>query len=85
MEIKLRIEKLLNTALQPDYLEVVDNSHLHIGHSGHKEGGQTHFAITIKTDELDKLSKVKAHQAIYKILQPLMNNPIHALEIKLQP
>ncbi|MEK9662808.1 MAG: BolA/IbaG family iron-sulfur metabolism protein, partial [Alphaproteobacteria bacterium] len=38
-----RIERLLTDALSPERLEIVDESHLHAGHAGAREGGETHY------------------------------------------
>ena len=41
------IEKTLRECFEPDLLEVLDESELHRGHAGFKEGKQTHFAVVI--------------------------------------
>ena len=47
MTTKARIEAKLSQALSPETLEVVDESHLHAGHSGHRPEGETHFRVYI--------------------------------------
>ncbi|AZL16122.1 BolA family protein [Rickettsiales endosymbiont of Stachyamoeba lipophora] len=63
-------------------IDIQDNSYLHAGHAGYKEGYITHIKITISSPSLVHLSKVKQHQIIYKALAAFMNNPLHAIEIK---
>jgi hypothetical protein len=42
----LIVEKLTD-AFAPASLDVVDESHQHAGHAGHREGGETHFRVYI--------------------------------------
>jgi BolA protein len=74
------IKQRLTAALQPSSLEVIDESHLHVGHAG-AQSGAGHFAVTIGAKALDNLSKVKAHQLIYKAVDGLIPTEIHALRI----
>ncbi|MGH6644410.1 MAG: BolA family protein, partial [Bradyrhizobium sp.] len=39
------IIKKLREAFVPESLDVVDESHLHEGHAGHRPGGETHFRV----------------------------------------
>jgi BolA protein len=41
------ITEKLTTAFAPTHLDVVDESHQHAGHAGHRPGGETHFRVTI--------------------------------------
>jgi BolA protein len=75
-------EKIIKE-LAPEFLEVVNNSHLHKGHSGHDGSGNTHFKIIIKSSNLSHLGKVEAHRRINKVLDEEFNKGLHALEIKL--
>lgn len=79
-ERKSLIESRLLTAFSPSELEVTDESHLHIGHEGAKDGG-SHFAIKIVAEQFDGLSLLKRHQLVYEVLKDLIPNEIHALKI----
>jgi len=81
--MKEKIYKKLILALQPQFLEVKNNSILHRGHVGDDGSMETHFAVTIKDDELSKMGRLQAHQKINKILQEEFLQGIHALEIKI--
>ncbi|MFV0292959.1 MAG: BolA family protein [Paracoccus sp. (in: a-proteobacteria)] len=70
--------------LSPDQLEVIDESELHHGHAGWREGGQTHFRIRISAARLSTLSRVERHRLIHQTLGDLMNR-IHALAIEVTP
>ena len=70
--------------LEPVYLDVIDESHLHIGHPG-AQTGMAHIRIKISSYKLDKLNKVKQHQSIYKSLGSMMQTDLHAVAIEIIP
>ncbi|PCH83861.1 MAG: BolA family transcriptional regulator, partial [Piscirickettsiaceae bacterium] len=75
------IKEKLSSALQPEFIEVLDDSQAHAGHEGAKSGGG-HYYLTIVSDEFDKQSRIKRHQLIYSVLGDMMKHDIHALSIK---
>lgn len=79
--MKKRIEEKLQKNLNPKFLEVKNNSHLHAGHSGDNGSGETHFAIVIESDELSEMSRVGAHRRVNQILKDEFEMGIHALEL----
>ena len=76
------IEKTLQESFEPIFLEVVDESELHRGHVGFKEGIQTHFKIVISAGSFEKMSRVSRERAIHKALGSKIIQNIHALSIK---
>lgn len=74
------IERVLSAALQPTQLEVQDDSHLHAGHAGAKEG--RHFTVRLTSARFDGLSRVARHRLVYAALQSEMSSSIHALAIE---
>ncbi len=81
-ERKTFLEEHLTSTLTPEFLEVIDESHLHAGHAGAKSGA-SHFALKIRTEQLTGLSKVQQHQKIYQIVGHLIPKEIHALRIEI--
>ena len=75
------IESRLRSALAIDSIEIVDESHLHIGHPGAASGGG-HFHVTIVAKNFDGLSTLARHRLIYDALGDAMETEIHALSIK---
>ena len=75
------IEQRLRNALSVDSIEIVDESHLHVGHPGAASGGG-HFQVTIVADNFDGLSTLARHRLIYDALGDAMQTEIHALSIK---
>jgi len=74
------IESVLTKAFAPDQLLVKDQSHLHAGHAGAKDG-RGHFAITIVATAFDGLGRIESHRLVYAALGSLMTTDIHALSI----
>lgn len=80
IERKTLIEQLLTQQLQPQQLQVIDESYAHLGHAGSATGA-SHFAIEIKAEALNNLTKLKQHQKIYEVIGHLIPEEIHALRI----
>jgi BolA protein len=74
------IERRLTEALEPVLLEVQDDSHLHAGHAGAREG--RHFSVRIVSARFNSLSRVARHRLVYDALRSLMPLGIHALAIE---
>jgi BolA protein len=72
----------LTAALSPTRLELVDQSHQHIGHPGHDPRGESHFALTIESAAFAGLSRVERQRKVYAALGDLMRERVHALTIK---
>ncbi|MDX2082469.1 MAG: BolA family protein [Rickettsiales bacterium] len=82
--MKQRIEKALKKNLQPQFLEIKNNSQLHLGHFESEESGETHFSIVIESQQLKNLSLIAAHRKINQLLKNEFENGLHALEIKIK-
>ena len=74
------IRTRLLEALEPCEVEVQDDSHLHAGHVGAREGGG-HYSVRIVSEEFDGLAPLARHRRIYAALREMMDGPIHALAI----
>jgi BolA protein len=69
-------------ALQPELVELEDESERHRGHAGYREGGGTHWRLTIVARAFAGQSTVARHRMVYAALGSLMQHPIHALAIE---
>ena len=76
-----KIESILRSTFSPDDLLVKDQSHLHAGHAGAKDG-RGHFAVTIVADAFRDNSRIQNHRLIYDALGDMMITDIHALSIQ---
>jgi BolA protein len=73
------IEAALRAALSPTAIEVQDDSHLHAGHAGAREG--RHFSVRVVSDRFAGLSRLARHRLVYHSLDQLIPRGIHALAI----
>ncbi|MDN3922869.1 BolA family protein [Roseateles violae] len=79
MSLAQTIEQRLREGLQPLALSVQDDSHLHAGHAGAREGA--HFSVAIVSARFTGLHRVARHRLVYHCLAELMQQGIHALAI----
>ena len=75
-----RIAAALRAALAPQALEVQDDSHLHAGHAGAREG--RHFTVRVASASFNGLSRLQRHRLVYDALRSLIAEGIHALAIE---
>ena len=80
MSVAAGIETTLAQALAPTELVVRDDSALHAGHAGAREGG--HYAVRIRSPRFAGLSRVARHRLVYDALGPLIARGVHALAIE---
>jgi BolA protein len=73
----------LTQALSPAHLEIIDDSELHRGHAGFREGGESHWRIHIRAETLGPMSRLERHRAIHAALGADIVSRIHALELKI--
>ena len=81
MQVKTLITEKLNAAFAPQSLDVVDESHQHQGHAGHRPGGQTHFRVYIVSDSFKGKSRIERHRMINGALAAELAGGVHALAI----
>jgi BolA protein len=74
-----QIRTRLEAELQPERLEIRDDSHLHAGHAGAREGG--HFHVVIVAEAFRGLAPLARHRRVYAALGDLLPGRIHALSI----
>jgi BolA protein len=75
------ITKKLNAAFAPESLKVQDESHLHAGHAGHREGGETHYRVYIVSPAFKGKTRLERHRMINDALQAELAGGVHALAI----
>jgi BolA protein len=75
------IAEKLTKAFAPASLDVVDESHQHVGHAGHREGGETHFRIYIVAEAFRGKSRLERHRMINETLAGELAGGVHALAI----
>lgn len=81
MSVAETIERKLSAALAPAKLDIVDESHLHAGHAGAREEGESHFRVTIIAAAFENQNRVARQRQVYEILADELAGPIHALAL----
>ena len=76
------IRDKLTVAFEPTRLEIVDDSDRHAGHSGAREGGESHFNVTIESPAFSGTPRVARQRMVYKALAEELSGPVHALSVK---
>jgi len=81
MSAQETISRKLTEAFAPLSLKVLDESHQHEGHAGHRAGGETHFRIYIVADAFRGKSRLARHRMINETLAGELRSGVHALAI----
>lgn len=76
-EIRQRLEMALN----PETLQVLDDSARHQGHAG-AAGGGGHYTVRIVANKFSGQPLLARHRMVYQAVNDLMPNVIHALSIR---
>jgi len=82
MSMKDRIESRLALGLEPVTLDVLDESDRHKGHSGSREGGETHYRVYIVSTRFVDKPKVERHRMVYGLLKDEFSAGLHALALQ---
>ena len=81
MIMQQRIIARLTAALHPVLLDIVDESHLHAGHAGAREGGGTHYRVRVVSAKFDRRSRVERHRLVSDLLTAEFSDGLHALAL----
>lgn len=76
-----QIRRKLEERFNPEELLVKDQSQLHAGHEGAKDG-KGHFDVTIISTAFEGQNRIQRHRMVYDALTQLLQTDIHALRIK---
>ena len=76
-----RIRLKLDEAFAPMRLEIQDDSAKHRGHSGAREGGESHFSVRIVSERFEGLTRVARQRLINAALAEELAGPVHALSL----
>jgi BolA protein len=81
MRVHDLITNKLTEAFAPESLQVIDESHRHEGHAGHRPGGETHFRVHIVSEAFRGKSRIERHRMINATLTAELADRVHALAI----
>jgi BolA family transcriptional regulator, general stress-responsive regulator len=79
IDLAASLRERLTLALQPQHLQLRDDSARHAGHAGAREGA--HFAVHIVSPQFAGVRTLERHRMVYAAAAPLMAGRIHALQI----
>lgn len=79
-----RIQTKLAEAFKPTRLDVIDQSDQHAGHSGARDGGQTHFMVVMVSAAFNNVNRVKRQRMVYDVLKTELEERVHALSLSLR-
>lgn len=74
------IRERLQAELHASAIDVLDDSHLHAGHAGARDG-KGHYRVRVVAEAFRGLRAVQRHQLVYRSLGELMQTDIHALGV----
>ena len=77
-----KIRLILDRALNPLKLEVIDESSLHVGHRGARDEGETHYRVEVVSAEFVDRSRIARERLIHELLAEEFSNGLHALSIR---
>ena len=78
------LEEKLTEAFSPESLEIINESHLHAGHAGDDGSGESHMRIRIVAEAFNSMSRLERHRAINAIVQPKIDEGLHACAIEVK-
>ncbi len=73
----------LNKRFGSAEIEVKDESHLHVGHAGAPEGGESHYRVRIRSASFEGMGRVERHRIVHEILADDLAGGVHALALEL--
>ena len=73
------IRERLESQFSPTSLDIIDDSHKHVGHAS--AGGAGHFTVNIIADAFSEKTLIQRHRLVYDAVSDLMQVHIHALSI----
>jgi BolA protein len=85
MTVAATMREKLTARFAPTRLEIVDDSHRHVGHPGHPggagQGGETHFTVTLVSAAFAGVGRVARQRLVYEALAVELAGGVHALAL----
>jgi BolA protein len=80
--VEQAIRTKLEAGLAPARLDIVDDSARHAGHAGAREGGESHFTVTVVSAAFAGVSRIARQRRVNTLLAEELAGPVHALSIQ---
>jgi BolA protein len=78
-----RIRQALEGAFPPARVQVVDDSHHHVGHAGARPEGETHYSVLVVSPAFAGMNRVARSRAAHSVLEKELGSGLHALSLRL--
>ena len=82
MNTPQKIQKILQEKLSASKIEIIDQSHLHAGHSEAKISGGGHYSVMVVSEMFKNKTTLQRHRMVYQALSEELKISIHALAIR---
>ena len=79
-----RIRSTLEARFTPSKIEVVDDSHRHVGHAGARPEGETHYGVLLVSPVFSGMGRVERSRAVHEVLAAEFSSGLHALALTLR-
>ena len=80
--VRGRLTVVLTKALDPTWLEVIDESHQHAGHAGWRATGETHMRVRVVSNAFAGKSRIDRHRLVNGLAAGELQAGLHALAIE---
>ena len=74
------VKKKIESKIMFEEINIEDKSFLHKNHPGNQKD-KFHLKISIKSNELSKMSRIDSNKKIYKVLEEELKSKIHSLQL----
>lgn len=82
MNMEQKIKNILQKKVSASRVEIIDQSHLHAGHSEAKISGGGHYSLLVVCEAFKNKTTLERHRMVYRALSEELRISIHALSIK---
>ena len=83
MSVAGNIRRKLEARFSPLHIDVIDESHLHVGHAGARPGGESHFRVELVSAAFENQPRLARQRMVYDALAEEIAGPVHALSLRL--
>ena len=80
--LQREIETLLQQAFAPSFLDVINDSATHRGHSGDDGSGESHFTVVVESAAFSGKSRLERQRMVNRALGDIPGARVHALAIR---
>ncbi len=82
MGVARSMEGTLVRRFAPSRLDIIDLSHKHVGHSGARPGGESHFRVEIVSAAFEGKNSIERQRMVYGAVAGELEGGVHALSLK---